>query len=148
MLEGEWLKGKISGIGHYKWSDGREYKGEWLDQKLHGIGVYKWKDGKIYNGEYSNDKKHGYGLYTLQDGRTYEGWWIDGKQHGVGQFLFEDGKSGQMKTKKGIWEDGKRIMWLENPDVIQKIESKQIDYRTFMQQLENQSRPHVSFISC
>lgn len=68
----------------------------------------------MYVGEYSSDKKHGYGVYTLQDARTYEGWWCDGKQHGVGTFIFEDAKSKQVKRKKGVWEDGKRIMWLES----------------------------------
>jgi len=26
-LEGNWENGKLSGLGLYKWSDGREYKG-------------------------------------------------------------------------------------------------------------------------
>lgn len=99
---------------------------------MHGVGIYKWQDGKLYKGEYANDKKHGFGLYTLQDGRTYEGWWDDGKQHGLGEFVFADRnyfmianlleKSHNTKQKKGLWEDGKRIMWFDNPTTVEKLE--------------------------
>jgi hypothetical protein len=105
------------------------YEGQWQDQMLHGLGYYQWSDGKYYKGEYFNDKKQGFGVYVLQDGRTYEGWWLEGKQHGLGKFVFKDGrliikylsdvfiaKSGAMKTKKGLWEDGQRIMWLDDKE--------------------------------
>ena len=42
-----------------------------------------------------------------------------------------------MKSKKGIWEDGKRIMWLENDVMISKIENGTLDFRTLMITDEN-----------
>jgi hypothetical protein len=47
-------------------------------------------------------------------------------------------------VKKGIWEDGKRIMWIDSDELVRKIQNKEIDYRQFMEVSENQSRPHVS----
>lgn len=41
-------------------------------------------------------------------------------------------KTGVMKQKKGIWEDGQRIMWLDNQTLISKIDSGELDYRTLM----------------
>ncbi len=53
-------------------------------------------------------------------------------------------KSGALKAKKGIWEDGQRIMWIDDPDTIQQIESGSLDYRSLMKNEENQNKPHVS----
>ena len=76
---------------------------------MHGGGVYTWKDGRMYEGDYENDRKHGYGIYTWNDGKQYEGWWQNGKQHGEGIYR-KDGRD-----RRGIWEDGKRIKWLDDP---------------------------------
>ena len=54
------------------------------------------------------DKKHGYGVYHWPDGRRYEGYWANGKQHGQGRYIVSN-----KEVKVGIWEDGKRIKWLE-----------------------------------
>ena len=48
------------------------------------------------------------------------------------------------KVKKGIWEDGKRIMWIENQAMAQKIESGEIDFRSLMQNPENKTKALVS----
>lgn len=44
------------------------------------------------------------------DGRKYVGSWLNGKQHGEGTFWFQNGEK-----KRGKWEDGKRIKWLDEP---------------------------------
>ena len=54
-------------------------------------------------------KKNGIGELTWPDGRKYRGSWKDGKQHGEGLFYSIKGNS----WKKGIWENGKRIKWLD-----------------------------------
>ena len=38
--------------------------------------------------------------------------WANGKQHGEGKFYNAKGKS-----KRGLWEDGERIKWLDKKDV-------------------------------
>ena len=43
------------------------------------------------------------------DGRIYDGNWKNGKQDGEGKF-FNPKKN---EWKKGIWEDGKRIKWID-----------------------------------
>lgn len=42
------------------------------------------------------------------DGRKYKGNWLGGKQHGEGEFL----QPKENIWKKGIWNDGKRVRWL------------------------------------
>ena len=54
------------------------------------------------------DKKHGYGVYHWSDGRKYEGYWKDGRQHGEGKYILPNGV-----VKIGIWEEGKRIRWIQ-----------------------------------
>ena len=54
----------------------------------------------------------------MADGRKYEGWWFEGKQHGIGNYTHKDGV-----VKSGLCENGKRIKWLEEDDLIQ-IENK------------------------
>lgn len=46
----------MTGKGHLKWSDGREYKGELRADKRHGYGEYIWKDGRAYRGDWNNGK--------------------------------------------------------------------------------------------
>ena len=42
----------MSGLGHYKWSSGAEYKGNWQNDKMHGEGTYTWKNGVKYVGQW------------------------------------------------------------------------------------------------
>jgi hypothetical protein len=35
-------------------------------------------------------------------------------------------------------------MWIDNEEIVRKIENKEIDYRQFMEVSENKERPHVS----
>ena len=48
-------------------------------------------------------------MYTWEDGRKYIGEWKNNKKHGQGKIISNDGK--QME---GIWQDDKRIKWLED----------------------------------
>ena len=47
-------------------------------------------------------------MYTYPDGRSYKGLWANGKQHGDGTFITPQGAQ-----REGIWEEGKRIKWLD-----------------------------------
>ncbi len=45
------------------------------------------------------------------DGRKYKGKWENGKQNGEGEFF-------QVKEdtwKKGLWNNGKRVRWVNEP---------------------------------
>ena len=57
--------------------------------------------------------KHGFGVYFWADGRKFEGLWSNGKQHGVGRYLIPS----EGKEKTGIWEDGKRIEWIDGENI-------------------------------
>ncbi len=46
------------------------------------------------------------------DGRKYRGFWSDGKQNGTGEFF----SVGAHKWKKGQWNNGRRIKWIETED--------------------------------
>jgi hypothetical protein len=48
--------------------------------------------------------------------------WADGKQHGLGVFYTADGK-----MKRGIWEDGKKLQWLDDEEV-SAIERNELDF--------------------
>ncbi len=89
---------------------------------LHGVGAYKWSDGKMYKGQYQNDKKEGFGVYHLSDGRRYEGWWRNGKQHGLGIMYNQRPTMDEPKSKRGLWEEGKRIKWLDGTIEMKLIE--------------------------
>ena len=76
---------------------------------MNGFGRFKWPDGRIFEGEYLNDKKDGFGIFNWPDGRIYKGNWKNGKQHGKGDYY-----NPKLKVwKKGLWEYGKRIKWIE-----------------------------------
>ena len=66
---------------------------------------------------------------------------MKGKQFGIGIYTVadkaEDGTtSGQMKSKHGLWEDGKRILWFE-PEQVDAINRGQQDFRDFLRQQES-----------
>ncbi|CAD8120820.1 unnamed protein product [Paramecium sonneborni] len=110
IYQGLWLQNKMTGYGVCHWKDGRCYIGEWLDNNMHGHGKYTTPDGKQYEGDYYFDKKHGFGTFTWPDGKKYSGNWKKGKQHGKGKIIVDK------IEKHGMWEDGKRIRWIEDED--------------------------------
>lgn len=77
---------------------------------MEGKGIFTWPDGRKYNGDYKNDKKEGYGIFEWPDGKKYKGEWKNGKQHGIGEYYDPD----ENTWKKGIWEYGKRIKWIDD----------------------------------
>lgn len=104
-FKGSYVNGKKAGQGHLTSS---EYTGEWLDNQMHGKGEYKWSDGRKYVGQYVQDQKEGYGEMEWPDGRKYKGYYKDGKQEGIGIYINSQGE-----TKYGVWQQGKRLEWLE-----------------------------------
>jgi len=110
--EGEFVDNFIEGKGTYIWSDKRTYIGSWKKNEMDGNGIFTWPDGRKYEGDYKNDKKDGYGTFYYQDGKIYKGEWKNGKQHGIGE-VFNPNTN---KWKKGYWEEGKRIKWIDSPD--------------------------------
>ena len=74
---------------------------------MEGKGVFTWPDNRKYSGDYFNDKKDGFGTFEWADGRKFTGYWKNGKQNGEGEFY--NPVSGV--TKKGLWENGKRVKW-------------------------------------
>ena len=107
--EGNFVDNNISGKGTYIFNDKRKYEGNWDNNKINGYGIFTWPDGRKYEGDYKNDKKEGYGIFTWKDGRKYKGNWKNGYQHGEGEFFFPS----EQTWKKGIWENGNRINWIE-----------------------------------
>ena len=81
---------------------------------MHGHGIYLYADGIRYDGDYQNDKKEGYGSYLWTDGRRYDGWWHKGKQHGLGTYIVAEKNS----KKHGLWENGKRVTWFDEPTIV------------------------------
>ncbi|MCQ2816649.1 MAG: hypothetical protein MJ252_05205 [archaeon] len=79
---------------------------------MDGHGVFTWPDGRKYKGQYVDDKKEGFGSFEWSDGRKYRGMWKNGKQDGEGEFYNASTKT----WKKGLWKEGKRVSWIENPE--------------------------------
>jgi hypothetical protein len=77
---------------------------------MEGEGKFTWPDGRTYKGEYKRDKKDGYGIFEWDDGRIYKGNWKEGKQNGEGEYYNPKEKI----WKKGLWENGKKIKWINN----------------------------------
>ena len=46
-------------------------------------------------------------MYIWPDGKSYSGRWQNGCQHGFGIITYPDNT-----TKKGEWNEGKRIRWI------------------------------------
>lgn len=109
VYEGNFVDNNIEGYGSYTWGDERQYTGTWKNNKMDGQGIFTWPDGRKYEGGYKNDKKEGYGTFKWAEGKEYRGNWKNGKQHGEGEFYNVTNK----RWKKGIWEEGKRLKWID-----------------------------------
>jgi hypothetical protein len=57
--------------------------------------------------------------------------WADGKQHGLGVFYTAEGK-----MKRGIWEDGKKLQWLDEEEV-RAIEKGEMDFSLLFKEGES-----------
>ena len=81
---------------------------EYLKFCLKFIKIYiKWPDGRIYEGEYLNDRKNGKGILTYPNGNKYEGFFLNGQMNGEGYLTINNIR------KKGLWNSGNRIKWIE-----------------------------------
>jgi len=87
---------------------------------MHGLGFLTQPDGTTYRGNFSRDEKHGYGEhYWDPPTRWYKGYWHNGTQSGLGTYL----SGSNPQERKGMWQEGKRKTWLEEPE-IHMIEQK------------------------
>lgn len=82
--EGEFDSDKITGYGHYIWSNKHEYIGDFIEGEMHGIGKYIWPDGNEYEGEYIKNIKEGNGKFKWNNGATFKGEFHNGKADGKG----------------------------------------------------------------
>ena len=112
--KGEFLNGKLTGIGIYQWANKCTYEGEFLDGKMHGKGVYKWPDGEMYTGQYVNNVKEGYGEYVYKSGKRYKGQYKGGKPHGKGIIIDKKGNCLEVEYENG------KIIKKEKPVTSQK----------------------------
>jgi hypothetical protein len=101
---GEFVENKFSGVGTYKWLDGRMYEGHWHNGKRHGMGSFTFKDGGVYKGSYECGMKHGYGTLTVANGVGYEGHWKNNEYTGVGVLRQSD-----KILMEGDWEAGQFV---------------------------------------
>jgi hypothetical protein len=78
IVEGNFVKGKINGLGSVYVHNGDKYVGEFKEGKRSGWGTVTLANGRRYVGEQKNDMFHGMGIYTFSDGTTtLEGIWED-----------------------------------------------------------------------
>lgn len=110
LYEGQFENFQMHGYGAYLWEDGRLYVGQWRNGEMHGRGIFRWRDGLSYDGNYETSVKEGYGILSWANGTKYAGQWSKGKQHGPGLYC----RKGEVQGKMGLWEEGKRLEWLDN----------------------------------
>ena len=66
--EGEFLNGRISGIGKFIWHTSKvyfDYVGEFKNDRLSGKGKLSWINGDMYIGDFENGKEHGFGKKNI-----------------------------------------------------------------------------------
>ena len=108
FYDGNFENNFMHGKGKYKFSDNTTYEGDWVMNKIEGKGVLIWPDKKKYEGDFKDNKKDGYGTLTDTNGKKYRGEWKDDIRHGKGEKYFPE----ENIWKTGIWENGKRIKWI------------------------------------
>ena len=59
VVEGEWSKNALTGIGMEYTDNDTLYQGEYINNRKEGIGIFKWSDGTIYKGEWRNNSVMG-----------------------------------------------------------------------------------------
>ncbi len=50
----------------------QSYEGEFVKDRRHGNGHYVWSDGSAYTGTFYLDQKDGYGCFLFSDGKKYQ----------------------------------------------------------------------------
>ena len=94
---GEWLKGKMHGMGVLAYSDGEYYVGHWKYDMKDGLGVYVWGSGSgsvagdKYEGDFQKGNCHGNGRTLFNDGGWHKGNYRNGMMNGHGVMQTSDG---------------------------------------------------------
>jgi hypothetical protein len=97
VYKGEFLAGKPSGRGEYRWSkSGTVYRGEFKDGYPEGSGKYSYgtnskHDGESYSGTVAKGLPHGKGTYKYKSGDVYSGDFRLGKRNGSGIYRWANG---------------------------------------------------------
>ncbi|GIX63729.1 MORN motif containing protein, putative [Babesia caballi] len=83
-------------------------------------GHITWPDGREYVGSLKGSVPHGFGTYRTSTGREYTGHWSLGLQHGTGCYVTE--KHGCRIQRRGIWEHGQLVCWLDGDDISRVVD--------------------------
>ena len=78
VYEGDFVKGKFEGYGHYKMTNGDNYIGQFKNGYFEGKGQLTDKKGNVFNGNFVKGKKDGYGLCVTNKGEVIEGKYNNG----------------------------------------------------------------------
>jgi len=112
FYKGDFLDGKRNGKGEFQWSSGNTYVGDFFDNKRTGKGKFLWKDGSSYSGDFLDGKRNGKGVATLQNGTKYVGDFVAGKFHGMGEIIYSEQRYvGEFKDGK---ESGSGVIYFKD----------------------------------
>ena len=100
--DGDWEKGKMSGLGTYQYLDGFTYKGAFKNNRPNGRGRAKHSTGSEYDGEWDRGKFGGQGTMRLRGGSVYTGHFKNGRREGTGKLEYPSGL-----VYEGEFHDGK-----------------------------------------
>lgn len=78
QYDGEWRRGRRSGLGKAKWPNGDQYEGGWQGGKRWGEGIYVWANGSRYEGSWANGKADGFGTLFSTGKEPISGNWRNG----------------------------------------------------------------------
>jgi hypothetical protein len=137
--EGNFFRGKLTGLGRYINEEGTcfegifednklvskatiitinennkrvEYFGEVFDFKKNGKGEEICEDEYIYTGDFSNDMKHGKGrLEYIENGELYDGQFDKGEINGKGLYIWSNGEEYEGDFVKGIKHGKGKYTW-------------------------------------
>ena len=84
IYKGSYNKGKYSGIGTYIWENGSIYQGEWIENTMSGYGIIKYNNNMINNDNNNNNNN--------VNNYFYEGEIQNGYMNGLGYFNFNGNK--------------------------------------------------------
>jgi len=137
--EGNFFRGKLTGLGRYINEEGTcyegifednklvskatiitinennrrvEYFGEVMDFKKNGKGEEICEGEYIYTGDFSNDMKHGNGkLEYVENGEMYDGQFDKGEINGKGLYIWSNGEEYEGDFVKGIKHGKGKYTW-------------------------------------
>jgi hypothetical protein len=98
-VEGNYINGKLNGIGTIFFSNGDRYTGEWKDHIREGRGKMTFADGSEYEGMFSGNKFHGEGTLKFDNGDVFVGFFARDSLHGKGTYYKKNGW-----VVRGFWE--------------------------------------------